>query len=69
MADSKADMLKSATEQIEKKFGKGSIMRLGDEGTELNIGHIPTGALQLDIDLGIGGVPRGRDRHRGGRAA
>ena len=56
----KEEAIKQATAEIEKKFGKGSIMKLGEEGTELNIGFIPTGALPLDVALGIGGVPRGR---------
>ena len=51
--------LKLAIEKIEKDFGKGSIMRLGDKAT-VNVDAIPTGALALDIALGIGGVPRGR---------
>ncbi len=51
--------LKMALEKIEKDFGKGSIMRLGDK-TSVNVDYIPTGALALDIALGIGGVPRGR---------
>ncbi|NLY72292.1 MAG: recombinase RecA [Tissierellia bacterium] len=46
--------------QIEKQFGKGSIMRLGDEPSRKDIGVIPSGALSLDIALGIGGIPRGR---------
>ncbi|MBN1885194.1 MAG: recombinase RecA [Candidatus Krumholzibacteriota bacterium] len=49
-----------AVDQIEKQFGKGSIMRLGSEGATLPIESIPTGSLALDIALGIGGVPRGR---------
>ena len=56
----KEEAIKQATADIEKKFGKGSIMKLGEEGTELNVGFIPTGALPLDVALGIGGVPRGR---------
>jgi recombination protein RecA len=60
MAETKESALKLATDQIEKKFGKGSIMRLGEGAEELNIGFIPTGALPLDVALGIGGVPRGR---------
>jgi len=51
--------LKLAIEKIEKDFGKGSIMRLGDK-TAVSVEAIPTGALSLDIALGIGGVPRGR---------
>ncbi len=51
--------LKLAIEKIEKDFGKGSIMKLGDK-TSVSVEAIPTGALSLDIALGIGGVPRGR---------
>ncbi|MBQ2871022.1 recombinase RecA [bacterium] len=51
--------LKMAIEKIEKDFGKGSIMRLGDKPA-VSVEAIPTGALSLDIALGIGGVPRGR---------
>lgn len=51
--------LKLAIEKIEKDFGKGSIMKLGDKAT-VNVDAIPTGALSLDVALGIGGVPRGR---------
>ncbi len=60
MGETKESALKLTTDQIEKKFGKGSIMRLGEGTEELNIGFIPTGALPLDVALGIGGVPRGR---------
>src|SRR5690554_3873901 len=48
-----------ALSQIEKQFGKGSIMRLGEDA-KLNLDYIPTGSMDLDIALGIGGVPRGR---------
>ena len=51
--------LETALGQIEKQFGKGSIMKLG-EYKEMNVESIPTGALSLDIALGIGGIPRGR---------
>ncbi|MDO4536816.1 MAG: recombinase RecA [Coriobacteriales bacterium] len=50
----------SMTKEIEKKFGKGAIMRFGDGGPELEIEAIPTGCIALDAALGIGGVPRGR---------
>jgi len=56
----KLKALEITTEQIEKKFGKGSIMRYGEGGPGFDIGVIPTGALSLDAALGIGGVPRGR---------
>ena len=52
--------LNRAIEQITKDHGKGAIMRLGDEQAVLNVSAVPTGALSLDIALGIGGVPRGR---------
>jgi len=46
--------------QIEKQYGKGAVMKLGQAHARLEIGHIPTGSLALDLALGIGGVPRGR---------
>ncbi|HNS71338.1 MAG TPA: recombinase RecA [bacterium] len=52
--------LDSAIEQIQKNFGKGSIMKLGDKVNEKYISAIPTGSIALDIALGIGGIPRGR---------
>ena len=52
--------LEIALSQIEKQFGKGSIMRLGESAAHDTVSVIPTGALSLDIALGIGGVPRGR---------
>jgi len=52
--------LEVAVGQIERQFGKGSIMRLGDDSAKVRVSAIPTGALGLDIALGIGGVPRGR---------
>ncbi len=58
MADKK-DALAIALEQIEKQFGAGAVMKLGDN-THMNVGVIPTGSLQLDLALGIGGVPKGR---------
>lgn len=60
MEQEKEKMLKLTTDQIESKFGRGSIMRLGEDDRNLAIGVIPTGALPLDVALGIGGVPRGR---------
>src|SRR3979409_2582628 len=52
--------LQGALTQIERQFGKGSVMRMGDPGARVAVDAIPTGALSLDIALGIGGVPRGR---------
>lgn len=60
MNDDKSKMLKVTTDQIESKFGKGSIMKYGEGGHDLSVGAIPTGSLPLDAALGIGGVPRGR---------
>ena len=51
--------LEMALSQIEKQFGKGSVMKMSDKG-EMNIEAIPTGALALDLSLGVGGLPRGR---------
>ena len=52
--------LELALMQIERQFGKGSIMKLGEASARLNIEVIPTGSLELDLALGVGGVPRGR---------
>lgn len=59
MSETRQKALENAMKQIEKQFGKGSIMKLGEYGIK-PIDHIPTGSLSLDIALGIGGVPRGR---------
>ena len=56
----KTKALENAMRQIEKDFGKGSIMKLGEASAKMNIEVIPTGALSLDIALGVGGIPRGR---------
>jgi len=56
----KQKALEMALAQIERQFGKGSIMRLGEAQSKFNVEVIPTGALSLDIALGVGGVPRGR---------
>ena len=58
--ESKLKALDAALVQIEKQFGKGSVMKLGDQGANMNIEAVPTGSLSLDIALGIGGMPRGR---------
>ncbi len=61
MADeNKIRALDAALVQIEKQFGKGSVMKLGDQNAHMNIDVVPTGSLSLDIALGIGGMPRGR---------
>jgi len=56
----KAKALELAIGQIEKQFGKGSVMRLGEATQRLSVEVIPTGALALDLALGVGGIPRGR---------
>jgi len=60
MDDNKQKALAAALGQIEKQFGKGSVMRLGDSGVDMTMGVISTGSLSLDVALGIGGLPRGR---------
>lgn len=58
--DDKMKALDAALTQIEKAYGKGSVMKLGDTGTNMNVETVPTGSLSLDIALGLGGVPKGR---------
>jgi recombination protein RecA len=58
--DQKTKALQAALSQIEKQFGKGSVMRMGDDTSRQNVQAVPTGSLSLDIALGIGGLPRGR---------
>jgi recombination protein RecA len=60
MADERSKLLESAIAQIEKSYGKGAIMRLGSRDVLVPVNVIPTGALSLDLALGVGGVPRGR---------
>ena len=60
MDDNKAKALTAALSQIEKQFGKNTIMRLGDESAKINVDVVSTGSLGLDIALGIGGLPKGR---------
>ena len=60
MDENKAKALAAALSQIEKQFGKGSIMRMGDGSIERDIQTVSTGSLGLDIALGLGGLPRGR---------
>jgi recombination protein RecA len=60
MADEKAKLLEAAISQIEKSYGKGSIMRLGSKDVLVPVNVIPTGCLSLDAALGVGGFPRGR---------
>ncbi len=58
--DEKLKALDAALSQIEKQYGKGTVMKLGDPSAQMNVETIPTGALSLDIALGLGGIPKGR---------
>src|SRR4249920_2382629 len=58
--DARDSALKGALAQIEREFGQGTVMRMGDEGAKVQVDAVPTGALSLDLALGIGGMPRGR---------
>ncbi|HEX4240644.1 MAG TPA: recombinase RecA [Steroidobacteraceae bacterium] len=60
MEENRKKALAAALSQIEKQFGKGSVMRLGEAGATYEVDSIPTGSLGLDIALGVGGIPRGR---------
>ncbi len=60
MEENRKKALAAALSQIEKQFGKGSVMRLGDAAATYEVDSIPTGSLGLDIALGVGGIPRGR---------
>lgn len=59
-SDDKMKALESALAQIEKQYGKGSVMKLGENNSHMNIETTPTGSISLDIALGLGGVPKGR---------
>lgn len=58
--EEKLKALEAAMMQVEKQFGKGAVMKLGDPASKLNVETIPTGSLSLDIALGLGGIPKGR---------
>ena len=58
--DEKLKALDAAISQIEKQYGKGAVMKLGDPAAQMNVETIPTGSLSLDIALGLGGIPKGR---------
>ena len=58
--EEKLKALDAALAQIERQFGKGSVMKLGDPSSQMNVETIPTGSLSLDIALGLGGIPKGR---------
>jgi len=59
-SEDKLKALDAALAQIERQYGKGSVMKLGDSGAKMNIETIPTGSLSLDLALGLGGFPKGR---------
>ena len=58
--EDKLKALDAAIAQIEKQYGKGSVMKLGDNSANMNVETVPTGSLSLDIALGLGGLPNGR---------
>ena len=58
--EEKQKALEAALGQIEKHYGKGSVMKLGESSTNMQVETVPTGSLSLDIALGVGGVPKGR---------
>ncbi len=58
--EGKMKALEDALAQIEKQYGKGAVMKLGDPSSQMNVETIPTGSLSLDIALGLGGIPKGR---------
>ena len=61
MADeNKLKALDAAISQIEKQYGKGAVMKLGDPSAAMNVETVPTGSLSLDLALGLGGLPKGR---------
>ena len=60
MADERSKLLEAAISQIEKSYGKGSIMRLGSKDVMVPVSVVPSGCLSIDAALGVGGFPRGR---------
>ena len=58
--EEKLKALDAAIAKLEKEYGKGAVMKLGDPATQMNVETIPTGSLSLDIALGLGGIPKGR---------
>ena len=59
--EDKLKALDAAIAQIEKQYGKGSVMKLGDNSANMNVETVPTGSLSLDIALGLGGLPQRRN--------
>ena len=60
ISEEKQKALEAALGHIEKQYGKGSVMKLGESGANMQVETVPTGSLSLDIALGVGGVPKGR---------
>lgn len=58
--EDKLNALEAALAKIEKQYGKGAVMKLGDPASQMNVETIPTGSISLDIALGLGGIPKGR---------
>ena len=58
--EDKLKALDAAISKIEKDYGKGAIMKLGDSAANMNVETVPTGSLSLDLALGLGGIPKGR---------
>ena len=58
--EEKLKALDAALVHIEKQYGKGAVMKLGDPSAQMNVETIPTGSLSLDLALGLGGIPKGR---------
>ncbi|MBR6325219.1 MAG: DNA recombination/repair protein RecA, partial [Lachnospiraceae bacterium] len=58
--EEKKKALEAALSQLEKQYGKGAVMRLGDPAAQMKVETIPTGSISLDIALGQGGIPKGR---------
>src|SRR5512139_2043498 len=60
MEDQRSKALAAAIGQIDRRFGKGSIMRMGEAAEKMEVSIIPTGSIALDLALGVGGIPRGQ---------
>ena len=60
LREEKLKALDVALVQIERQFGKGAVMKLGDSKAQMNVETTPTGSLSLDLALGLGGIPKGR---------
>ena len=65
--EEKLKALDAAISHIEKQYGKGSVMKLGDNSAHMNVEAVPTGSLSLDLALGIGGLPKRSEERRVGK--